>query len=177
MTSKTPEEDRLPRFFRRTADKNKLSVGDLPMNFKIGLDARVRAAAGVPAFVRRRRRIEDLEQATLLALDEFYDEELLEHEGNEQEAYASWFARVQQIDLTLLNDLIERHNRWYPVEANLPTDVTTGRILDMGVPWKPMALRTWQDFVRQFEDLRRNAEDSEQASEEGNPIAEEGCEA
>jgi hypothetical protein len=123
----------------------------------------------VPAFVRRKRRIEDLEQAMLLALDEFYDEELVEHEGNEQEAYASWLARVQQIDLTLLNDLVERHNRWYPIEANLPTEVTTGRILDMGVPWKPMALRTWQDFVRQFEELRRKAEDQNRVARKGTP--------
>ena len=25
-----------------------------------------------------------------------------------------------------MNDLIDRHNRWYPVEARLPMDPTTG---------------------------------------------------
>ncbi len=32
----------------------------------------------------------------------------------------------------LLNELIDKHNRYYPIEANLPIDVRTGRLLDRG---------------------------------------------
>ena len=41
-------------------------------------------------------------------------------------------------DLARLNDLIGRHNRYYPIEANLPIDVRTGRLLDRGAPWRPL---------------------------------------
>jgi hypothetical protein len=41
-----------------------------------------------------------------------------------------------------LNRLIEAHNRYYPIEANLPLDPATGLQLDRGVgvvrPWRPL---------------------------------------
>ena len=39
---------------------------------------------------------------------------------------AAWPARAQAWDFSEVNDLIDRHNRWYPVEARLPMDPTTG---------------------------------------------------
>ena len=39
---------------------------------------------------------------------------------------AEWAAVVAAWDFGDVNDLIDRHNRWYPVEARLPMDPRTG---------------------------------------------------
>ncbi len=127
-------------------DSKRLSVGSLPVNFKISLDARVRAAAGVPAYMRRKRRIEDLEEAMRQALVEVYQQALEDNGGDEAAAKSTMQQRARDMDLGLLNDLIDRHNRYYPIEANLPTDVRTGKLMVLGKPWEPLALMTWQDF-------------------------------
>lgn len=132
-------------------------VTGLPMNFKLSLADRMRAAAGVPAHMRRKRRIEDLEEATLLALDELYDEVLAESEGDASRAEAVFSKRAAELDLRLLNDLIERHNRWYPIEANLPTDVQTGRLMLGKNPWEPVALATHASFVSKWRAMRAEA--------------------
>jgi hypothetical protein len=95
-------------------------------NFKLSVDERLRAyAQGVPSHIRRRRRIEDLEARLV-----------------DQLAAAPAPAELagsteMTAELALLNDLLARHNRYYPIEANLPIDVRTGRLLERGVPWRP----------------------------------------
>lgn len=37
-----------------------------------------------------------------------------------------WTARAHALRFDELNDLIDRHNRWYPVESRLPMDPRTG---------------------------------------------------
>ena len=39
---------------------------------------------------------------------------------------AEWAATVAAWDFGEVNELIERHNRWYPVESRLPMDPRTG---------------------------------------------------
>lgn len=93
-------------------------------NFKLSVDERLRAyTQGVPSHIRRRRRIEDLE-ARLVGL-------IAAAEPPASAEIAEELAR--------LNDLIARHNRYYPIEANLPVEVRTGRLLERGVPWRPLA--------------------------------------
>jgi hypothetical protein len=38
----------------------------------------------------------------------------------------AWRAEVERVSFDEVNDLIERHNRWYPVESRLPMDPRTG---------------------------------------------------
>ena len=38
----------------------------------------------------------------------------------------AWRALAQSWDFFEVNELIDRHNRWYPAEARLPMDPTTG---------------------------------------------------
>jgi hypothetical protein len=98
-----------------------------PRNFKLSLDDRLRAyVQGVPGFMRRRRRIEDLEARLTAALA-----------AAESPVTAVSSAELAA-DLAVLNDLIGRHNRYYPIEANLPIDVRTGRLMDRGAPWRPL---------------------------------------
>lgn len=107
-----------------------------PRNFTLSLEERLRAyAQGVPSYIRRRRRIEDLEArlirklaAAASAVDALADAEIVD-------------------DLAQLNDLIARHNRYYPIEANLPIDVRSGRLLERGVPWLPLLSVTTADLL------------------------------
>ena len=99
-------------------------------NFTITTAERVRAiAGGPPAWVLRRRRIEDLEEWLLRDLAE-----VAEKEG----ACPSGLTTAQERRLAELNRLVDAHNRYYPIEADLPMDPRTGRTMDRGVPWTPM---------------------------------------
>jgi hypothetical protein len=106
------------------------------MGFTPSADEVVRAyTQGVPGYIRRRRRIEDLEERLLAAI-----------RAADQPADATSSAEFAA-ELALLNDLIGRHNRYYPIEANLPIEVRTGRLLDRGVPWRPLAAVTTADLL------------------------------
>ena len=107
-----------------------------PRNFTLSLEERLRAyAQGVPSHLRRRRRIEDLEGRLIRKLAAA---------ASPVEALAE--AEIVD-DLAQLNDLIARHNRYYPIEANLPIDVRTGRLLERGVPWRPLPFVTTADLL------------------------------
>ena len=105
-----------------------------PRNFTLSLEERLRAyAQGVPGYMRRRRRIEDLEA------------KLIEKLAAAPAAAAATFEVVA--DLALLNDLIDRHNRYYPIEAQLPVDVRTRRLVERGAPWRPLPSVTAADLL------------------------------
>ena len=106
----------------------------LPMNFTLSLEERIRGAVtGVPSWIRRKRLIEDLIERAVL---------------NQREAKPADRDAIADADLARINDLIERHNRWYPIEANLPLDPKTGRQMDRvgAKPWTPMELLTRDDL-------------------------------
>ena len=107
-----------------------------PRNFTLSLEERLRAyAQGVPGYMRRRRRIEDLEAKLI---------EKLAAAPAPAEAAAT--AEVVA-DLALLNDLIDRHNRYYPIEAQLAIDVRTRRLVERGAPWRPLPSVTAADLL------------------------------
>jgi hypothetical protein len=96
-------------------------------NFSLSLQDRLRALAGGPrAYMRRRRRIEDLQNEIVrdIAASPTFDCERPPH------------LLLKKVET--LNDLIERHNKYFPIEANLPFDPVTGVMLELGRPWKPM---------------------------------------
>lgn len=112
-----------------------------PRNFTLSVEDRLRAyAQGVPGYIRRRRRIEDLEA------------KLVAKVAAAPLATETVFSTEVTDDLARLNDLIERHNRYYPIEANLPIDVRTGRLLDRGAPWHPIRLVTPADLLARAAD-------------------------
>ena len=47
-------------------------------------------------------------------------------EAHEQHGANAWADYVEGLDFSEVNDLIDRHNRWYPVESRLPMDPRTG---------------------------------------------------
>lgn len=104
-------------------------------NFTISLAERVRAMGGAPAYITRKREIEDIEDALVARIVE-----LLQESDAAVEAFLArrWFHGR----LARLNALIAAHNRYYPTEANLPMDPRSGALLERGAPWQPLEPRT-----------------------------------
>jgi hypothetical protein len=98
-------------------------------NFNLSLAERVRAREGLPAHLHRKRRIEDLLNIALDGLRQ------LRLRGVDEETLR---AAARALDLRPLNALIDRHNRCYPIEANLPIDPRSGDTLELGRRWAPL---------------------------------------
>jgi hypothetical protein len=87
------------------------------------LDRYLRAVGGALPYMRRLRTIELSVRAHEEALRQQHDE--LAHLHGPQFAEA-WRAAAEAWDFGEVNALIDEHNRWYPVEAQLPMDPRTG---------------------------------------------------
>jgi hypothetical protein len=111
----------------------------LPRNFTVTTDERVRAMmSGPPAYMRRRRRIEDLEANIVFAFRAHAEKGPIDHDHLP-------VALVRA--LASLRELVALHNRYYPIEANLPIDIATGGLLDFGKPWAPMPMPTFESLL------------------------------
>ena len=121
---------------KQKAEASLLDTVAPPRNFTLSIEDRLRAyAQGVPGYIRRRRRIEDLETRLLARL-------AAATAPAEVAASADMVAELAQ-----LNDLIDRHNRYYPIEAQLAIDVRTGRLLERGAPWRPLPAVTMAELL------------------------------
>ncbi len=114
-------------------------------NFSVSTEERMRAViAGLPAYIRRLRAIEDLEEAIVRALVRKGDagaRASLDVETCMRESFP-------MRSLEKLHDLVERHNRYYPIEANLPMRPGTGEWVDRGgAIWRPRAPVSVDDLV------------------------------
>ena len=110
---------------------------DPPRNFTLGTDERIRALTiGAPAYAVRKRKIEDTEERWVAALVAL--REKLEAKGRTEDEIARALRdKAATFDYRKLNELVALHNRWYPVEANLPIDWRTGGYLVYGRAWHP----------------------------------------
>ncbi len=114
---------------------------DPPRNFSLSIGERIRALTiGTPAYALRKRSIEDLE-ARYLGILRALRIALVRKNAAEREVCQALLAKADTFDLVKLNTLITTHNRYYPIEANLPVDPRTGEYLLFGRPWLPEA--TW----------------------------------
>ena len=112
-------------------------------NFTLTLQDRVRAAGGPPAYMRRKRMIEDLEESLLKGI-----RKLAVKLGTRERA-TLLAAAERHLDAAEINRLIGIHNRFYPIEANLPLHPRTGALMERGKPWKPLAPVTLSELVDQ----------------------------
>jgi hypothetical protein len=95
-------------------------------NFTITSEARIAALiSGPPPFAVRQRRIEEIEEEVIAALRAC------------ERACSSSIPIAVARRIEEANALIRDHNRFYPVERNLPIDPATGGLLEMGEPWRP----------------------------------------
>jgi hypothetical protein len=93
----------------------------------ISLPERVRALAigGAPAWSRRLKRIHDLTLAATAQLQGEWHRTAAQARGDRQRFAAAWQQHAVSYDFAQINDLVDRHNRYFPAEANLPMDIKT----------------------------------------------------
>jgi hypothetical protein len=94
-------------------------------NFRPSVDGYVASLGGPLPYMRRLREIEDRVEGHGAQLAVEWRELAEEHEDEPEEFARLWRRRARTADFGVVNDLIARHNRWYPVEARLPMDVRT----------------------------------------------------
>ena len=126
-------------------------------NFSHATDRYAVSLAGPPAYVRRLRQIEDEVAAHEDALQAAWEELSRRHADRPRELARRWPALAGRWSFDAVNDLIERHNRWYPVEARLPMDPRTGDfVLVGGAPYRRRPLDAeW--VLERFPPERRRA--------------------
>ena len=110
---------------------------DPPRNFTLSVNDRVRAMTiGAPAYATRKKHIEDLEAAHVRALVTLHDK-LVAKGRDAADVQRALHEQAHTIDLRKLNTLVDTHNRYYPIEANLPTNLRTGDYDVHGQRWLP----------------------------------------
>jgi hypothetical protein len=93
-------------------------------NFRAEPDAYVASLGGPLPYMQRLREIEALTEAHLARLAEAR----AEHDGDSK----AWRRTVERWDFGDVNELIDKHNRWYPIEARLPMDPRTRDFVKVG---------------------------------------------
>jgi hypothetical protein len=91
-------------------------------NFRAETDNYFASIGGPLPYMQRLREIENATDDHLLRLAEA-------HAAAEP---GTWRARAERWDFTEVNDLIERHNRWYPAEARLAMNPRTRDFVTVG---------------------------------------------
>jgi hypothetical protein len=116
-----------------------LLTAKLPRNFSLGTAESIRALTiGVPSYAARKRRIEDLLEDLTEHLREALSKLGPASLASPASRHEAALALAATLDLSKVNALVEAHNRYYPIEANLPVDPRTGAYLvKRGTPFEP----------------------------------------
>jgi hypothetical protein len=143
------DDDFEARYARKSAP-TAFNSADPPRNFTLSVNDRIRALTiGAPAYATRKKSIEDREERQVSVLVALHDTLVAKREHSESELRRALLDRAAAFDLARLNALIDNHNRYYPIEANLPIDFRTGGYLVYGRPWHPTQPWTAERLVAQ----------------------------
>ena len=91
--------------------------------FRAEPDRYLASLGGPLPFMRRLRQIDDEIESLTVRLAQAYADRIDD---------ASWRRLAERWDFGEVNDLIARHNRWYPIEARLPMDPRTRDYVKIG---------------------------------------------
>ena len=92
--------------------------------FRPQADSYIASLGGPLPYMRRLRTIEDETDRHLELLAEAYE--------LHRDDPAAWRRIAARWDFSAVNELIENHNRWYPIEARLPMDPRTRDFVKVG---------------------------------------------
>jgi hypothetical protein len=95
-------------------------------NFRPSLEGYVASQGGPLPYMQRLRDIESEAAAHEDRLDRAWHELTHASRGDAAGFAKRWRDLAGRWNFTEVNDLIDRHNRWYPVEARLAMDPRTG---------------------------------------------------
>ena len=126
---------------RRAAERLAADLEDSPLagkplprrlrNFSPSAEGYARSVAGPPAYVQRLRRIEEEIAEHAGRLEAAWDE-LCREVVSADERERRWRELARRWSFHAVNELIDRHNRWYPVEARLAMSPRTGDFVQVG---------------------------------------------
>ncbi|HEX4519380.1 MAG TPA: hypothetical protein VH063_07345 [Gaiellaceae bacterium] len=111
----------------RDRDLNALHGQALPRRirrFRPEADTYLASLGGPLPYMQRARAIDEEIEAETARLEAAYTE----HAGDPER----WRRLAARWDFGALNELIERHNRWYPIEARLPMDPRSRDFVKVG---------------------------------------------
>ena len=91
-----------------------------------GVDSYIVSLGGPLPYMQRLRMIEDETAEHERGLERAWRELAAECRGDGESFARRWIVTAERWSFTAVNDLIDRHNRYYPAEARLPTDRRTG---------------------------------------------------
>lgn len=86
----------------------------------------------MPRFIERLRHIEDETLRQRMRVKRSYDWTRKRYAGDPQGLRAAWERIARGWNFDALNELIEQHNEWYPMERRLPLNPRTGDYLTVG---------------------------------------------
>ena len=92
-------------------------------NFRPALDSYVTSLGGPLPYMQRLREIDERTERWLGTLEAAWHELAKECDGGTDAFEHRWSERAESYDFGEINDLVERHNRFFPAEARLPVDV------------------------------------------------------
>jgi hypothetical protein len=95
-------------------------------NFVATADSYLAALGGPLPYMQRLRMIADEEQLHEAELRQRWDELAAECRGDRPELARRWRALAERWNFAAVNELIDKHNRYYPLETRLPMDPRTG---------------------------------------------------
>jgi hypothetical protein len=95
-------------------------------HFRPSADAYLVATRGPLPYMLRLREIEQRTAAAEESLREAWETLAHESDGDPERFRDAWTAAADSWSFEELNDLVDRHNRWYPVESRLPMDPRRG---------------------------------------------------
>lgn len=126
-------------------EKHRLETAAPQVNFTITTADRIKAlSAGPPAYSLRRREIEDLEASLIQSF-----------RALEAKRGAPLNLQIDVLSTSIdrrfarLQILVSAHNRYYPIEANLPIDTLTGAPTENGEVWRPLREPTLDALLHQ----------------------------
>jgi hypothetical protein len=125
--AQTARERRELESLREDLEASPLRGAPLPLrlrNFRPEADGYLASLGGPRPYMLRLREIERLVEAHDHALEG--ERALLARSLSRELFPAAWRAVARAWRFDEVNDLIERHNRWYPVESRLPMDPRRG---------------------------------------------------
>lgn len=121
----TPPSQRERARLRADRELNPLVGRPLPRrlrNFRVEADNYLASMGGPLPYMRRLRQIED-------DIERHRERLAAAYEDAEPDR---WRGIAEAWNFSEVNDLIERHNRWYPIEARLPMNPRTRDFVTVG---------------------------------------------
>lgn len=95
-------------------------------HFRSSAEAYLASAGGPLPYMLRLRSIEEQTAEHETALADAWHAIADECDGDAARFSRRWRSAARRAVFDEINDLIDRHNRWYPIESNLPMDPRTG---------------------------------------------------